>query len=47
VWVTENIIVAQGLGKRFGKIEALAGLNLTSRSGQVTAVPEHRHRREI
>jgi ABC-2 type transport system ATP-binding protein len=36
--VTESIIVAEGLVKRFGKIEALAGLNLTARSGQVTAV---------
>jgi ABC-2 type transport system ATP-binding protein len=36
--VTELIIEAEGLVKRFGKVEALAGLSLTARSGQVTAV---------
>jgi ABC-2 type transport system ATP-binding protein len=36
--VTESIIEAEGLVKRFGKVEALAGLSLTARSGQVTAV---------
>ena len=36
--MTESIIEAEGLVKRFGKVEALAGLNLTARSGQVTAV---------
>jgi ABC-2 type transport system ATP-binding protein len=36
--VTEAIIEAEGLVKRFGKIEALAGLNLIARSGHVTAV---------
>jgi ABC-2 type transport system ATP-binding protein len=36
--VTESIIEAEGLVKRFGEVEALAGLSLTARSGQVTAV---------
>jgi ABC-2 type transport system ATP-binding protein len=36
--MTEWIIEAEGLRKRFGKVEALAGLTLTARSGQVTAV---------
>jgi ABC-2 type transport system ATP-binding protein len=36
--VTESIIEAEGLVKRFGKVEALTGLSLTARSGQVTAV---------
>lgn len=36
--MTESIIEAEALVKRFGKIEALAGLNLTACSGQVTAV---------
>jgi ABC-2 type transport system ATP-binding protein len=36
--VAESIIEAEGLVKRFGRIEALAGLSLTARSGQVTAV---------
>jgi ABC-2 type transport system ATP-binding protein len=36
--LTESIIEAEGLVKRFGKVEALAGLNLTARGGQVTAV---------
>ena len=36
--MTELIIEAEGLVKSFGKIKALAGLNLTARSGQVTAV---------
>ena len=36
--MTELIIEAEGLVKSFGKVEALAGLNLTARSGQVTAV---------
>jgi ABC-2 type transport system ATP-binding protein len=36
--VTESIIETEGLVKRFGTVEALAGLNLTARSGQVTAV---------
>jgi ABC-2 type transport system ATP-binding protein len=36
--MTEAIIEAEGLVKRFGKVEALAGLDLTACSGQVTAV---------
>ena len=36
--MTESIIEAEGLVKRFGKVEALAGLSLTARRGQVTAV---------
>ncbi|MGH3471266.1 MAG: ATP-binding cassette domain-containing protein [Nocardioidaceae bacterium] len=36
--MTEAIIEAEGVIKRFGKIEALAGLDLVARSGQVTAV---------
>jgi len=36
--VTESIIEAEGLVKRFGKVVALAGLDLTARTGQVTAV---------
>jgi ABC-2 type transport system ATP-binding protein len=36
--LTEAIIEAKGLVKRFGKVEALAGLDLVACSGQVTAV---------
>ena len=36
--MTEAIIEAEGVVKRFGKVEALAGLDLVARSGQVTAV---------
>ena len=36
--MTENIIVAEGLVKRFGKVQALAGLDMTARSGRVTAL---------
>ncbi len=36
--MTEAIIEAEGLVKRFGKVEALAGLDLVACSGQVTAV---------
>jgi ABC-2 type transport system ATP-binding protein len=36
--MTEPIIEAEGLVKRFGTVEALAGLDLRARSGQVTAV---------
>jgi ABC-2 type transport system ATP-binding protein len=36
--LTEAIIEAEGLVKRFGEVEALAGLELTARAGQVTAV---------
>ena len=36
--MTEPIIEAEGLVKWFGKVEALAGLDLLARSGQVTAV---------
>jgi ABC-2 type transport system ATP-binding protein len=36
--VTESIVEAEGLVKSFGKVKALAGLDLTARSGQVTAV---------
>jgi ABC-2 type transport system ATP-binding protein len=36
--MTEPIIEAEGLVKWFGKVEALAGLDLVARSGQVTAV---------
>jgi len=36
--LSELIIEAEGLFKRFGKVEALAGLDLVARSGQVTAV---------
>jgi ABC-2 type transport system ATP-binding protein len=36
--VTENIIVAEGLVKRFGTVRALAGLDMTARSGHVTAL---------
>src|SRR5918993_420576 len=32
------VIEAVGLAKRFGKVEALAGLDLVARSGEVTAV---------
>jgi ABC-type histidine transport system ATPase subunit len=32
--VTESIIEAEGLVKRFGAVEALAGLSLTARSGR-------------
>jgi ABC-2 type transport system ATP-binding protein len=36
--VTTPIVEAQGLVKRFGKVEALAGLDLVAHSGQVLAV---------
>ncbi|TDD77788.1 ATP-binding cassette domain-containing protein [Actinomadura darangshiensis] len=36
--MAEPIIEADGLVRRFGKVEALAGLDLTAHSGQVTAV---------
>jgi ABC-2 type transport system ATP-binding protein len=36
--LTEAIIEADGVVKRFGKVEALAGLGLVACSGQVTAV---------
>jgi ABC-2 type transport system ATP-binding protein len=36
--VTEPIIEAEGLVKRFGKVEALAGLDLVANTGQVVAV---------
>jgi ABC-2 type transport system ATP-binding protein len=36
--LTESIIEAEGVVKRFGKVEALAGLDLVANSGQVTAV---------
>ncbi|HEY5987104.1 MAG TPA: ATP-binding cassette domain-containing protein [Streptosporangiaceae bacterium] len=36
--VTEPVIEAEGLAKRFGKITALAGLDLVAHGGQVTAV---------
>jgi ABC-2 type transport system ATP-binding protein len=36
--LTEPIIEAEGLVKRFGKVTALAGLDLIAHSGQVTAV---------
>ncbi|MBO0807113.1 MAG: ATP-binding cassette domain-containing protein [Actinobacteria bacterium] len=36
--MTEAIIEAEGVVKRFGKVEALAGLDLVACSGQVTAV---------
>jgi ABC-2 type transport system ATP-binding protein len=36
--MAESIIEAHGVVKRFGKVEALAGLDLVVRSGQVTAV---------
>jgi ABC-2 type transport system ATP-binding protein len=36
--LTEPIIEAEGLVKRFGKVTALAGLDLVARGGQVTAV---------
>ncbi len=36
--MTEAIIEAEGVVKRFGKVEALAGLDLMACSGQVTAV---------
>ena len=36
--MTEAIIQADGVVKRFGKVEALAGLDLVACSGQVTAV---------
>ena len=36
--MTESIIEADGVVKRFGKVTALAGLDLVARSGQVTAV---------
>jgi ABC-2 type transport system ATP-binding protein len=36
--MTEPIIEAEGLVKWFGKVEALAGLDLLARSGQITAM---------
>lgn len=36
--MTQPIIEAEGLVKRFGKVEALTGLDLEAKSGQVTAV---------
>jgi ABC-2 type transport system ATP-binding protein len=36
--LTEPIIEAEGLVKRFGKVTALSGLDLVAHSGQVTAV---------
>ena len=36
--MADPIIEAEGLVKRFGKVPALAGLDLVARSGQVTAV---------
>ena len=36
--MTEAIIQADGVVKRFGKVEALAGLDLVARGGQITAV---------
>ena len=36
--MTEPTIEALGLVKRFGKVEALAGLDLIAHSGEVTAV---------
>lgn len=36
--LTEAIIEAEGVVKRFGKVEALAGLDLVACSGRVTAV---------
>jgi ABC-2 type transport system ATP-binding protein len=36
--LADSIIEAEGLVKRFGKVEALAGLDLVARTGQVTAV---------
>ncbi|WP_412517045.1 ATP-binding cassette domain-containing protein [Actinomadura madurae] len=36
--MAEPIIQAEGLVKRFGEVEALAGLDLVARGGQVTAV---------
>jgi len=36
--LAESIIEAEGVVKRFGKVEALAGLDLMACSGQVTAV---------
>jgi ABC-2 type transport system ATP-binding protein len=36
--LTDPIIEAEGLVKRFGDLEALAGLDLAARAGQVTAV---------
>jgi len=36
--VTEPIIEAEGLAKRFGKVQALAGLDLVAPGGQVSAV---------
>ncbi|WP_433326818.1 ATP-binding cassette domain-containing protein [Spirillospora sp. CA-294931] len=36
--MTEPIIEAEGLVRRFGKVEALAGLDLVAYGGQVTAV---------
>jgi ABC-2 type transport system ATP-binding protein len=36
--LADSIIEAEGLVKRFGKVEALAGLDLVAHTGQVTAV---------
>jgi ABC-2 type transport system ATP-binding protein len=36
--MTEPVIEAEGLVKWFGKVKALAGLDLVARSGQITAV---------
>jgi ABC-2 type transport system ATP-binding protein len=36
--MSEPVIEAVGLAKRFGKVEALAGLDLVARRGEVTAV---------
>jgi ABC-2 type transport system ATP-binding protein len=36
--MNEPIIAADGLVKRFGKVEALSGLDLVARGGQVTAI---------
>jgi ABC-2 type transport system ATP-binding protein len=36
--MTEAVVEAEGLVKRFGKVEALAGFDLVARGGEVTAV---------
>lgn len=36
--MADSIIEAEGLVKRFGKVKALAGLDLVAHTGQVTAV---------
>jgi ABC-2 type transport system ATP-binding protein len=36
--MSDAVIEAEGLTKRFGRVEALAGLDLVARSGEVTAV---------